>query len=82
MCDLPSVTPQVQSDWNETDEASKAYILNKPTIPSKTSELNNDSGFVDTSVNNLVNYYLKTDTYTKTEVDNKIVDIETLLATI
>ena len=82
MCDLPSVTPQVQSDWNETNTTSKAYILNKPTIPSKTSDLNNDSGFVDTSVNNLVNYYLKTDTYTKTEVDNKIGDIETLLATI
>ena len=80
--DIPSVTPQVQSDWNETNTTSKAYILNKPTIPSKTSDLNNDSGFVDTSVNNLVNYYLKTDTYTKTEVDNKIGDIETLLATI
>lgn len=24
---------QVQSDWNETDETSKAYILNKPEIP-------------------------------------------------
>ena len=46
MCDLPSVTPQVQSDWNETDEASKAYILNKPTIPTNTSDLNNDSGFL------------------------------------
>ena len=43
MCDLPS---QVQSDWNETNTTSKAYILNKPTIPSKTSELNNDSKFV------------------------------------
>ena len=51
-------------------------------IPTKTSDLTNDSGFVDTSVNNLTNYYLKTDTYTKTEVDNKIGDIETLLATI
>ena len=80
--DIPSVTPQVQSDWNETNATSKAYILNKPTIPTKTSDLNNDSGFVDTSVNNLVNYYLKTDTYTKTEMDNKIGDIETLLATI
>lgn len=44
--DIPSVTPQVQSDWNETNTTSKAYILNKPTIPSKTSELNNDSGFL------------------------------------
>lgn len=25
---------QVQSDWNETDSSSMAYILNKPTIPS------------------------------------------------
>lgn len=24
---------QVQSDWNEVDSSSKAYILNKPTIP-------------------------------------------------
>ena len=24
---------QVNSDWNETDESSKAYILNKPEIP-------------------------------------------------
>lgn len=40
------------------------------------------SGFITNSVNNLVNYYLKTETYTKTEVDNKIGDIETLLATI
>ena len=32
MCDLPSVTPQVQSDWNETDTTSKAYIKNKPTF--------------------------------------------------
>ena len=32
MCDLPSVTPQVQSDWNETNTTSKAYIKNKPTF--------------------------------------------------
>ena len=44
--DIPSVTPQVQSDWNETNTTSKAYILNKPTIPTKTSDLNNDSGFL------------------------------------
>lgn len=25
---------QVQADWNETDESSKAYIKNKPTVPS------------------------------------------------
>ena len=37
---------QVQSDWTEADPASPAYIQNKPTIPSKTSDLINDSGFL------------------------------------
>lgn len=36
----------VQSDWNEADNTSDAYILNKPTIPTKTSDLTNDSDFV------------------------------------
>lgn len=34
----------VQSDWNATE--GDALILNKPAIPSKTSELTNDSNFV------------------------------------
>lgn len=37
----------VQSDWNATSGA--AQILNKPSIPSKTSELTNDSGFITSS---------------------------------
>ena len=36
----------VQSDWNETDTTSDAYIANKPAIPSKTSDITNDSGFL------------------------------------
>lgn len=36
----------VQANWNTTDSTSDAYILNKPTIPSKTSDLTNDSGFI------------------------------------
>jgi hypothetical protein len=35
-----------QSDWNVTDTTSPAYINNKPAIPAKTSDLNNDSGFI------------------------------------
>ena len=37
---------QVQSNWNETDTTSPAYIQNKPSIPTLTSQLDNDSGFV------------------------------------
>lgn len=36
----------VQPNWNETDTTSDAYIQNKPTIPTKTSDLTNDSDFV------------------------------------
>lgn len=38
---------QVNSDWNAT--SGVAEILNKPTIPSKTSQLTNDSGFISQS---------------------------------
>lgn len=30
---------QVQSNWTETDNTSKAYIQNKPTVPSNTETL-------------------------------------------
>ena len=42
-----------------------ANIPDKPFIPSKTSDITNDSGFITSAVNNLANYY------TKTEIDNK-----------
>ena len=38
--------------------------------PTKISDLNNDSAFITNTVDNLVNYYTKTETYTKTEIDN------------
>lgn len=37
----------VQSDWNAT--SGDALILNKPSIPSKTSEITNDSGYITIS---------------------------------
>lgn len=37
----------VQSDWNAI--SGDAFILNKPTIPTKTSQLTNDSGFANVS---------------------------------
>ena len=49
----------VQADWNETNTTSDAYIKNKPTnlatiddipvVPTKTSELTNDSDFVNST---------------------------------
>ena len=37
---------QEQADWNQTDNTQVDYIKNKPTIPSKTSDLTNDSGYI------------------------------------
>lgn len=48
------------------------------TVPVNTSDLNNDSGFITNTVNNLTNYYLTTQTYTKTEVDTLIGSITTI----
>lgn len=42
------------------------------TVPTKTSELTNDSGFITNAVANLLNYYTKTETYTRTEVGTQI----------
>ena len=47
-----------------------------PDVPTKTSDLNNDSGFITNVVNDLVNYYLKSETYSKTETDALIAAIK------
>lgn len=36
----------VQANWDESDESDDSFIQNKPSIPSKTSDLTNDSGFL------------------------------------
>ena len=40
------------------------------SIPTKTSQLTNDSGYIDNTVNDLENYYKKNETYNQTEVNN------------
>lgn len=53
-------------------------LSNKPTIPSKTSQLTNDSGLITNSVSDLVNYYTKSQTYTKEEITGLIAGISTM----
>lgn len=54
-------------DWSQ--------IINKPT---KLSEFTNDEGFIDNTVSNLVNYYTKTEVFTKDEVNGLIGNIATI----
>lgn len=56
----------VQSDWNESSSSSDAYIKNKPTIPTKTSDLTNDSDFVSDSS------YVHTDNNFTTTLKDKL----------
>ena len=51
---------------------------NSSDIPTKVSDLTNDSGFITNTVNNLTNYYTKTNTYTKSEVDSLIGSVSSL----
>lgn len=84
----------IQGSMDETDPTVPAWAKtpNKPSysaaevgalpdntpIPEKTSDLINDSGFINDTVNNLLNYYLKSDTYTRAEVDALISAIVTI----
>ena len=52
-------------DWNTWKQIKDSW----KALPTKTSDLNNDSGFITNAVNNLTNYYLKTELYNKSEVD-------------
>lgn len=36
----------VQSDWSQSDNTKDDFIKSKPTIPTKVSDLSNDSGFI------------------------------------
>lgn len=47
-------------------------IATKTEIPTNTSDLNNDSGFITKDVSDLTNYYKKTETYTQGEVNGLI----------
>lgn len=62
---------------NPTISANVDYtnLVNKPT---KLSDFTNDEGFIDNTVNNLANYYLKTETYTQTEVNDLISQLASL----
>jgi len=76
--DIPTVnnpTITIQKNNQNIDSFTLNQDSNKSiniTVPTKTSDLQNDNSFITNTVNNLANYYLKSDTYTQTEVNNLI----------
>lgn len=45
---------QIQAGWNQTDSTKKDYIKNKPTIPTKVSQLNNDLGYLTKDISEVI----------------------------
>ena len=45
---------QAQADWEQTDSTQKDYIKNKPTIPTKVSQLNNDLGYLTKDISEVI----------------------------
>lgn len=62
-------TPEYARFINARDDALLRIeaFLAALNIPSKLSELVNDEGFIKNTVTNLANYYLKSETYARTE---------------
>lgn len=58
----------------KTELFSKSYndLTDKPTIPSTTNQLTNNSGYITKAVSDLTNYYKKSETYTQTEINNLV----------
>lgn len=56
----------------QTIGTSKDVNITIPAAPTKLSQLTNDLGFITEAVTDLTNYYTKSTTYTKTEVDARI----------
>lgn len=61
---------------NGNKTSSDLGLADSEDIPSKLSDLTNDEGFITNTVNNLINYYLKTELYTKSEVDSIVTAIK------
>lgn len=53
-------------------------LIDKPTIPTQLSELTNNVGFITNAVSDLVNYYKKTETFTKDEILARLNAIKTI----
>lgn len=64
-----------QISQNKADISTLNDKVDNIHVPSKISELVNDTGFITKAVTDLVNYYKKNETYTKEEVNNIVSSI-------
>lgn len=87
--DIPTVPSKISSFTNDKEYQTKSDVTTILTAYTKTSDLKtklsqfeNDENYIKNTVDNLVNYYTKTETYNKTEVDALIGGINKLTSEI
>lgn len=68
----------LQTQFTNFATRISTVFAKKTELPTKTSDLTNDDGFITNAVNNLVNYYTKSETYTKDEIASLIASISTM----
>ena len=74
------VTADEKAKWDNKSDFSGSYNDLKdtptiPTVPTNISAFSNDSGFITKTVSDLINYYTKSESYTKDEVNGLISSI-------
>ena len=82
MSDIPVVSTSFDKN-NNTSAIANSVVAEKfeevdeklNTIPTTTSALTNDSGFITNAVSDLTNYYLKSETYSQEEINAKLSSI-------
>lgn len=64
----------LQTEIDKKANASHEHdaVYSKLNHTHNLSDLNNDAGFITKTVSDLTNYYKKTETYTKTEINNMV----------
>lgn len=80
--DVTLIGSALQPNDNITKLNNNAGFITNADLPTKTSDLTNDSGFITKLVGDLSNYYLKSETYTKQEVNSLIADIPKFTVTV
>lgn len=73
---VKDITQADINKWNNKSDFSGSY-KDLTDAPTKVGDFENDKGYIDNTVNDLINYYNKTESYSKDEVDNLVKDFLT-----
>lgn len=61
-------------DWCKSMFQPRGNYATASDIPTQTSQLTNDNGFITKSADDLENYYKRSETYTRSAVDEKFAE--------